>query len=292
MLIFWPICHGGRKSACLGAGTVQAAARRQRSGRCGRWRCASGERRCNLASQFPGDILELRTGLVADGASERLLGDCHHPFWEDDSGTVWKAVLDQDGWQVVSRWSMPLSRARQHQSEDGRRCFDFQLRLHAYAGKPWFQAEYRLLHAEEEAELLVRRIAWRWQAARPLSSAGQRAVARSNYRTQTRALSGNDGVLEQEIDADWLLFESNEQMQTRGTFWGDWRDRVNSAFTDCLQLWELSSSRVSADFLKRTCIPPAQLVGMASGHCEDSTPALSRRRLAVGERQYPQLQYR
>ncbi|HOG50343.1 MAG TPA: hypothetical protein PKY10_07125, partial [Lentisphaeria bacterium] len=54
-------------------------------------RLESGVATLHLSS--PGDILELRTGLVADGASERLLGDCHHPFWEDDSGAVWKAVL-------------------------------------------------------------------------------------------------------------------------------------------------------------------------------------------------------
>ncbi|MGI6355361.1 MAG: beta-L-arabinofuranosidase domain-containing protein [Lentisphaeria bacterium] len=223
-------------------------------------RLESGVATLHLSS--PGDILELRTGLVADGASERLLGDCHHPFWEDDSGTVWKAVLDQDGWQVVSPGPIhAIVQGRgKHQSEDGRRCFDFQLRLHAYAGKPWFQAEYRLLHAEEEAELLVRRIAWRWQAARPLSSAGQRAVARSNYRTQTRELSGNDGVLEQEIDADWLLFESNEQMPEThyGTFWGDWREP--GQFGLCLTVFQAQQNypkalRVGADFLEADLYP-------------------------------------
>ena len=180
MLIFWPTLRLEGK-ACLGAGTIKPP--REGSAAVvvvdGAVRLESGVATLHLSS--PGDILELRTGLVADGASERLLGDCHHPFWEDDSGTVWKAVLDQDGWQVVSPGPIhAIVQGRgKHQSEDGRRCFDFQLRLHAYAGKPWFQAEYRLLHAEEEAELLVRRIAWRWQAARPLSSAGQRAVARS-----------------------------------------------------------------------------------------------------------------
>lgn len=210
----------------------------------------------------PGGVLELRTGLVADGASERLLGDCHRPSWEDDSGTVWKAVLDQDGWQVVSPGPVhAIVQGRgKHQSEDGRRCFDFQLRLHAYAGKPWFQVEYRLIHAEEDAELLVRRIAWRWQAARPLSPAGRRAVARSNYRSQIRELAGGDGVLEQEVNADWLLYESNEQTPEThyGTFWGDWCEP--GQFGLSLTVFQAQQNypkalRVGADFLEVDLYP-------------------------------------
>ena len=173
----------------------------------------------------PGGILELQTSLVAAG-EEQPFGDRHRPSWQDDSGTAWKAVLGQAGWQVVSAGPVhAIVQGRgKHHSEDGRQCLDFQLRVHAYAGKPWFQVEYRLIHAGPEPELLVRRVTWRWQASKPLSPAGRRAVARSNYRSQIREQAGNDGVLKQEVDADWLLYESNEQTPETlyGTFWGDW----------------------------------------------------------------------
>jgi hypothetical protein len=108
-----------------------------------------------------------------------------------------------------------------HYDRNGGGLFGFAVRLHFTAGHPWFQVEYRFTHDEDAKELPLEALTLRVKEDDPQAGI---ALGISNYKTRIQKALAREG-LEKLIDAEHLLYESNEQIPevNYGTFFTDWR---------------------------------------------------------------------
>jgi hypothetical protein len=105
----------------------------------------------------------------------------------------------------------------------GKSLFSFAARLIFTAGHPWFALEYRFGHREAAEELPLEALVLRVNPGEGDPGADL-TLGISNYRTDFFTAKAGEG-LEKAIDAEYLLYEANEQAPETlyGTFFLDWR---------------------------------------------------------------------
>ncbi|MBT7056504.1 MAG: hypothetical protein HN976_15540 [Lentisphaerae bacterium] len=147
------------------------------------------------------------------------------PVLVDESGTEWTAVLD-DEWNILREGPIHVivEASGKHRNAAGDSLLDFAIRCHVFAGKPWFQVDYRLINREETAHVMLHSLGLKIRPSAPTGDA-HTAVATSNYRTRIK--QGENGKqVSHCIDAEQLVYEANEQVPETnyGTFWADWTE--------------------------------------------------------------------
>jgi hypothetical protein len=180
--------------------------------------------------------------------------------------------LEED-WQFCEEgpYRVILRNQGRHYDETGRDLFGFTVRLHFTAGHPWFQLEYRFTHREDAGELPLEALVLRVREEDPRAGV---ALGISNYKTRIQEARARDG-LEKLIDAEYLLYESNEQIPevNYGTFFADWR---NGGKGICVTLYQAQQNfpkalRADAGGIRVSLMPRGQapirvLQGMEKTH--------------------------
>ncbi len=142
-------------------------------------------------------------------------------------GTVWTAVIDERGWQIVKPGPLvtTLQAQGRHVNASGAAMLDFEIQVSAFAGQPWLQVDYRIIHRETQPQIDLDGIGFGLlpSLAAGAGQAVRSGLATSNYRSEIRTGNGAD-LLRQTIDAEYLLYDQNEQIPETfyGTFWADW----------------------------------------------------------------------
>ncbi|MBN2450470.1 MAG: hypothetical protein JXR77_08770, partial [Lentisphaeria bacterium] len=208
-----------------------------------RWRCdgepsplpapAAGVLRTDAGLSLDSGVAVLHLGLpgnpdplpgLAAGPLRLGPGELRGPILIDESGSEWPAVVDADGWSILREGPVHtvVEATGKHRNPAGDGLLDFRLRCHAFAGKPWFQVDHRLIHREDVPRITVKGWVLRVRPARPPEDV-RTALGISNYKTRVRHGHG-DQRLWHCIDAEQLVYESNEQVPEvhYGTFWADW----------------------------------------------------------------------
>ncbi len=130
----------------------------------------------------------------------------------------------QDTWSVIENGSVTarLQNAGKHIDKDGNSYIDFIMTIQVYKNTDWFKMEYKILNKEEDDKVLE-------SLHFTLQPKGDGDVSfslgKSNYVTDLKTAEGDDAALQYTIDADHLLYESNEHMPEvfYGTFFADWQ---------------------------------------------------------------------
>ncbi|MDR0449926.1 MAG: hypothetical protein LBH26_01520 [Treponema sp.] len=139
------------------------------------------------------------------------------------SGATDYLIKLEEDWEFCEEgpYRVIVRNGGRHYDKNGRDLFSFTVRLHFTAGHPWFQVEYRFTHREDAAELPLEALTLRVKEDDPQAAV---ALGISNYKTRIQEAPARDG-LEKLIDAEYLLYESNEQIPevNYGTFFADWR---------------------------------------------------------------------
>jgi hypothetical protein len=109
-----------------------------------------------------------------------------------------------------------------HRLADGGGYLDLRGRVTAYAGKPYVEVEHQFIHAEERPELSLEMIELTF--APQVSGSPHLALGQGYYRTEIQ--ESDDEALEMALDAETILYQSNEHFVDSfyGDFWVDWRD--------------------------------------------------------------------
>lgn len=141
-------------------------------------------------------------------------------------GVKWTVEIDQDGWKVIKQGPLvAVVQARgKHRNSMGEYLLDFEIEITAFAGKSWLQLDYRIINREKTPELQLDEIGFQFHNKWSDVSKINTALATSNYLSKIRTGTGKE-KLETLIDADYLLYDSNEQVPETnyGTFWADWQ---------------------------------------------------------------------
>ena len=129
-----------------------------------------------------------------------------------------------------------LKATGQHRSSDGGRCFDYLVRIYAYAGLPWIEMEYTFINTEDEQHTVLKEIALRTAAKLRGDGVGLCGAARNLYESadpfycyhdqvmvnygvfQGSPIYGQDGTLvegvgmyEQKLARGWLDLSDGEK---------------------------------------------------------------------------------
>jgi len=158
------------------------------------------------------------------GAFTLGLGEIRGPVWVDETGAEWDATVDEHGWRVLRAGPVHaiVEATGKHRRRTGDGMMDFCLRCHAFAGKPWFQVDYRVVNREAAPQTMLKGLYLRFSPQAP-AAAVRTALGISNYGTRVRRAEAGQ-PLHHCIDAEQILFEGNEQAPEvhYGTFWADW----------------------------------------------------------------------
>jgi hypothetical protein len=178
----------------------------------------------------PGDRGILRTIRRHDGEFDvqSILG----PSYKDEAGEIFESFMSANGWTIIEDGPVrSVIRAEgKHRSAHGRQSIDFEVRLYAYAGKPWIRLDYQIFHKESASELSIQALELKLEMNTEGRSASdlQLGLGRSNYGTLYLTGDGND-QLSHLIDAEEMKYEANEHIPETffGTFWSDWSIQGN-----------------------------------------------------------------
>ena len=137
-------------------------------------------------------------------------------------GTDYTIKLEQD-WELCENgpYRVIAKNSGRHFDSRGKALFGFTVKLIFTAGHPWFGIEYCFSHCEEDPVLPLEALVIRIREQSPDAKV---SLGISNYNTRITENMAKDGV-EKVIDAEHLLYDSNEQVPETlyGTFWADWR---------------------------------------------------------------------
>jgi hypothetical protein len=177
------------------------------------------------------DTGALRAVLAEKGASrlfERLEGPASFAGDEiqgpvlSSGGGDYTIKLERD-WRFreTGPYRVIAENGGKHYDPRGKSLGGFTVCLHFTAGHPWFMAEYRISHCEDAAVLPLEALEFR---VREGEADAEAALGISNYQTKISREKAARG-LEKLIDAEYLVYESNEQIPETlyGTFFADWR---------------------------------------------------------------------
>jgi hypothetical protein len=173
----------------------------------------------------PGDNGILRSIRRQDGEFDlqSILG----PSYRNEAGETFESFISPNGWTVLEDGPIRsvIQAEGKHRSQLGQQSIDFEVRLYAYAGKPWVRFDYQLIHKEAAPELSIHALELKLEMDTEHRSASdvQLGLGRSNYETLYLTGDGNDR-LSHLIDAEEVKFEANEHIPETffGTFWTDW----------------------------------------------------------------------
>ncbi len=179
------------------------------------------------------------------------------PYMVGESGKRLYAQMKSE-WEVQERGEVFVKlRSRGVHRDAGEDGFSFTLTLLVYAGAPWVEIQYRLMNT-----LLERPAAMLHESALdilPKGAGASFALATSNYRSNISLGTGSD-TLEKMIDAEFLLYEANEQDPEvlYGTFFADWTDPVRGGV--CATIYQAQQNypkrlEVSEEALKVQLLP-------------------------------------
>jgi len=157
-----------------------------------------------------------------------------------------------------------------HRRPDGTGFLELRGRIVAHAGKPYIEVEHQFIHAEETPELLLESLELRFapQGDGPVRV----ALGQGYYQT---AITESDSVVEMLLDAETMLYQSNEHYVDcfYGDFWVDWRDARGGVRLSIYQAHQNFPKALRADEKGIVCslypstVPPARtLRGMAKTH--------------------------
>lgn len=165
-----------------------------------------------------------------------------------------------DRWEIAESGPVcvTLKTSGRHISPEGRDEYSFEVRLTAYAGKPWLEVSYRIINTSDEP-LRPKSLTFNIQRSN-LSSADTKpdhiissdkvrtCVASSNYKTDY-LVSDKGEHLTRLIDSEGLLKEANEHFAEvfYGTFFTDHTDDKGGICATVFQAHQNFPKAVSAD---------------------------------------------
>lgn len=196
-------------------------------------------------------------------------------------GVRYVARVGAEGWRTIHDGPVftSLETRGRHVREDGSadsggEWLDFALRINLSAGRPWFEAEYRLINREETEQIELEAITWDLAPSGVDPAQVRTGLGHSNYRTTIEQRDAGE-PLEMLIDADFLIYQSNEQIPEvhYGTFWADWTGPAGGVCVTQHQAHQNfpKAMRVSGDGLSAQILPPGSNTltlprGMAKMH--------------------------
>ncbi len=186
------------------------------------------------------------------------------------------ATVARGGWRVVEAGPVRLvvQGDGMHVSADGTRALDFRVRITAWAGKPWCEVHYRVINREPLESTTVESMTW---AMRPdvAPDGSKTAITVSNYRSRTQTAEGEEAI-RQLIDAEYLLYTSNEQVPevNWGTFTGHWRHPERGGLAATIfqapqnfpKALSVGPDELTVELVPQDAEPLRLLRGMAKGH--------------------------
>ncbi|MCM1183030.1 MAG: hypothetical protein NC337_06630 [Roseburia sp.] len=208
-------------------------------------------------------------------AAEQFVG----PLLQDGGGNAYEPVIHE--WKIVETGEvctiLKADGANRGSGEKEKR-IDFELKLTAYADKPWVEVSYRIINTTDEALQLASLVfdlkrkndasvtnrlnadnAGETYTAEGLSElAGiekmtsvsdvRTCVATSNYKTSFE-IGAHGTQVGRAIDADWLVGESNEHFAEvfYGTFFADCTDAEGGVCATVFQAYQNFPKAVRAD---------------------------------------------
>ncbi len=153
-------------------------------------------------------------------------GSFEGPFLGSFKGVEWTAEIDPAGWRVIKPGPLVavVQAKGKHRNIMGEYLLDFEIELTAFAGKPWLQMDYRIINREPAPGIILEEIGFIFNDKSNLKRQIKTALATSNYLSTIRTGTGEQ-KLESLIDADYLMYDANEQIPETfyGTYWADWQ---------------------------------------------------------------------
>ena len=148
------------------------------------------------------------------------------PSIKSSDGTEWAAEIGQTGWEVIKPGPLVVKVQAQgkHRNKSGEYLLDFEIEITAFAGKPWLQLDYRIIHREKIDELLLEEISFGFRDQSGEEQIVKTALATSNYLSEIQTGTGEE-KLTSLIDSDYLIYNANEHIPETfyGTYWADWQ---------------------------------------------------------------------
>jgi len=233
----------------------------------------------------PGEM-GLLHALTPEGSAPGGLGQVTGPTI-DVGGTAFVAVVDENGWQVVEPGPvcMVTEGLGKHRADDGSECLDFIARVSLWAGKPWLELSCKVVNRESSEETIIEEMSLGFEPERVARERTKAGITTSNYRSSTVWCEG-DGQVHKLIAADFLVYQSNEQMPevNYGTFTGHWSQPESGGLSATIhQAYQNYPKALTADAagLRIGLVPPGAgglrlIRGVAKTHrmllhCHDGT---------------------
>lgn len=156
-----------------------------------------------------------------------------------DAAGEWIAVIDERGWQILKGGPLVVSvkAGGKHHHRTGKSLLDFEIEITAFAGKPWLQVDYRIIHRETAPEIQLTGMELSYVHDPQENMEIGTRLATSNYRSFIQTGDGEQ-TLQKTIDAEYMLYDMNEHIPETfyGTFWADWRQPQVGGL--CLTLYQ------------------------------------------------------
>ena len=179
-------------------------------------------------------------------------------------GKTYQVLVGPKGWQVLENGPVAVTVRTEGKhvfcgetasEDDAETCLDFQLLVHAWAGKPYVELEYRFLHKEKTTDFLE--LSDMHLDLRPKTEGSRCLIGRSNYKTNFKRSEGEP--LTHMIDSDYLLYTANEQMPqvNFGAYFANWQDGERGLCVSVFQAFQNypKGFRVDKDGLSVDLIP-------------------------------------
>lgn len=164
-------------------------------------------------------------GRISGAGFQFCPGSFTGPTIYDETGNSWVAVIDTAGWQIIKAGPVVVTVEAHgvHRNNVSDTLLDFEIRLTAFAGKPWLQMDYRIINREKQSEVVLTGMEFSFNPGSRTEGNLRTALAISNYQSIIRTGNGATPLC-QIIDADYLLNDQNEHIPETfyGTFWADW----------------------------------------------------------------------
>ena len=145
------------------------------------------------------------------------------PTIYDENGNAFTLTIDETGWSILENGPVRvvLFAKGRHLNSDGS-LLNFEIRIEAYASKPYLMLDYRIINKDKSAQTILKGIKMTYRPKGRTDNV-HTSLATSNYRSNIIKGQSTD-IIEQAIDSTYLLNDANEQFPETlyGTFWADW----------------------------------------------------------------------
>ncbi len=198
-------------------------------------------------------------------------GSFEGPFIGSFKGIEWTAEIDQTGWRVIKPGPLVtvVQAKGKHRNSLGEYLLDFEIEITAFAGKPWVQMDYRIINREPNSGILLEEIGFSFRDQSNTKRQVKTALATSNYLSKIQT-GTSDQKLASLIDADYLLYDSNEQLPETfyGTYWAAWQASESNGI--CITHYQAyqnfpKSFRVDGDGIYAGILPKGSSIQLLQG---------------------------